>query len=229
MGPLLDWIERHIYPVLAGVLVLVVLGGTTVFARQAGSTASLMEQQAAAFATRAATQEVRAVAAEASLTAIAQQQIARQTAVAAESATAVALATATATAVDPRSSLERALGLVFAAYKEPTQQRVQAMEDAISPDVMPVFRPQIDRLQAINGKLGANSSYKVEVLSVDRPNPDRAEIRTSEAWVYDERDRADQPVRCVREESEQTYVMVRDSGGWLVQQFLPGATRRASC
>lgn len=203
-GALLPW--------LVGALVLLALVTATLWARQ-------QEQRARAAEVRAEVAEAERAVLQASLTAIVRAQ-------------AVASATAaTLRAADPGPALERALSLVFAVYQEPSQARQRALADAMSPAAIGVFKTETDRLTAQGLRLGGQSSYNVEVLSATASGTDRAQVRTRERWVYDERDQADTSVRCLREESEQTYTLRRApaSGGWLVDSVELGYTRRTDC
>ena len=72
--------------------------------------------------------------------------------------------------------------------------------------------------------------YQLEVLETTPVGPDETQIRTRELWTYDEVDAQNRRVRCVREESEQTYVLKRVAAGWLIQDIqLSGNTRRTDC
>ena len=229
MGLLLDWVERHAAALLASVVVLIALGGATLWVRDLQLREQTAELQIVALSTRVATSESRALAAEASLTGIARSSQATATSEAAGTATAQTQATAVAQAADPAASLQKALALVFAAYQQPTQDRVQAMDQAFDPAVEPVFRPELDHLQQGGLHLGPNASYNVDVQGVSRPDPDHADVQTHERWVYDEVDSTNTSVRCLVEVSDQTYTLQRSGGGWLVTNVQLGSVQRSQC
>jgi hypothetical protein len=70
----------------------------------------------------------------------------------------------------------------------------------------------------------------MQVLATTPHSSDEAEIRTRETWTYDEVDAQNRKVRCVREESEQTYTLRHIAAGWLIQDVqLSGTTKRTDC
>lgn len=230
MGPLLDWIERHAAALFAAVVVLIALGAATLWVRDLQLRVQTSDLQVVALSTRGAASEARALVAEASLTGIARSSQATATAQLAATSTAQAEATAAAQSADPAASLQKALGLVFAAYQQPTDDRVQAMEQAFDPAAVPVFRPELDHLQEGGLHLGPNASFNVDVQGVTRPDPDHANVRTHEKWAYDEVDGADRSVRCITEESDQTYSLTRGGGGgWVVSAVQLASVQRGQC
>ncbi len=229
MGPLLDLIERHAAALLVAIVVLVAMGAASLWVRDLQLRADTAQLQVVALSTRVATSEVRAAAAEASLTGIARSSEATATAQVAATATTGAQATSTAQSADPAASLQKALALVFAAYQQPTQDRVQALDQAFDSDVIPVFRPELDRLQQGGLHLGSNASFNVDVQGVTRSDPDHANVPTHERWVYDEVDASDQPVRCLVEVSDQTYSLTRGGGGWIVSAMQLASVQRSNC
>lgn len=207
-----SWV-RGLLPWLVGAAVIMLLGWATLWSRQ-------QEQARRTAETRAEVAEAQLAVAQASLTALTRVQ-----------AVASATAAAIARGGEPGPALERALSLVFAVYQEPTQPRQRALAEAMSPEAIQVFRPQIERLSKQALHLAGESSYKVEILSVGPASGDRAEVRTREVWVYDELDPAEKRVRCLREQSEQTYTLrrVASTGGWLVESVELGASQRSDC
>jgi hypothetical protein len=196
-------------PWLVALAVLLVLGGATVWARQHEAARRSAEARAEAA-------EARLAVAEASLTAIVRAQ-------------AEASATALAQANEPAAALERALGLVLATYKEPSEARMRALGDAFSPAALAVFRPEADRLMSMDLRLGGESGYDLQVLSSSPQGADRAEVRTRERWTYDERDASGRRARCLHEDGEQTYTLQRTGGGWLVDEVQVASSQRTEC
>lgn len=223
MRPLLYWFEQRAAALVVALLVFLALVGGAFYLRFLNSSVRLAEGQVDALATRAAIGEQRAAQAEASLTSIAQAVVERQSALAAASATALA------SQADPRAALERALNLVFETYKEPTDARTRALADAISPNALPIFRPELDQLQSTGTRLGGESTLNVEILSTSAVAPDRTEIRTRERWVYDERDATGARARCVREASEQLYTMQQQDQRWILDQVQLISVERSDC
>ena len=200
---------------LPWLVVLLILGGAaavTIWARQQDAARRAAEL-------RADVAETRAVAAEASLTAISRTS-------------AAATATAAAEANRPEVALKRALDLVFEAYKDPTEGKLRAMSAAFGPEALSFERGEAEHLISAGAHLGGVSAYDMQVLSTNPVAPDQAQVRTREVWAYDEVDEQGRRSRCVREESEQTYTLRRTgaSGGWLVEQVqLSGPSRRTDC
>ena len=64
---------------------------------------------------------------------------------------------------------------------------------------------------------------------MSRIDQDHAQVRTTERWLYDERDASDRRLRCFTEDSDQTYVLVRQGQDWIVDEVQLGSTRRTDC
>jgi hypothetical protein len=204
-GPL-----RRMVPWLVALGLLAVIAGIALWARQQDAARRLAEGRAEAA-------EAQLVVAEATLTAIARTSVA-------------ATATAFAESNQPEAALRRALDLVFEAYKEPSEGRLKALTDAFSPDALTFERTEAEHLISGGMHLVGGTPYDMQVLSSTNQNPDVAEIRTHEVWTYDEVDGQNRRIRCLREESDQTYTLHRVAAGWLVHDVLPsGTTRRTDC
>jgi hypothetical protein len=166
---------------------------------------------------RAEAAEARLALAEATMTAIARTS-------------AAATATAFAENNQPETALRRALDLVFEAYKDPSEGKLRALSDAFSPDALSFERTEAEHLISGGLHLTGSTPYVLDVLSATPRNADESEIRTHEIWTYDEVDAQNRRTRCVREESEQTYVVRRVAAGWIIQDVqLTGTTRRSDC
>jgi len=204
-GPL-----RRMVPWLVALGLLAVIAGITLWARQQDAARRLAEGRADAA-------EAQLAVAEASLTAIARTSIA-------------ATATAFAESNQPEAALRRALDLVFEAYKDPSEGRLKALTDAFSPDALTFERTEAEHLISGGMHLVGDTPYDMQVLSSALQTPDVSLIRTHEVWTYDEVDAQNRRIRCLREESDQTYTLHRVAAGWLVQDVQPaGATRRTDC
>jgi hypothetical protein len=204
-GPL-----RRLLPWLVALGMLAVVVGLTVWARQQDAARRVAEGRADAA-------EERAAVAEASLTTIARTS-------------AAATATAQAATNEPENALRRALDLVFEAYKDPTEAKLKALSDAFSPDALSFERTEAEHLISGGLHLAGGTPYDMEVLSSTPNSPDESQIKTRETWTYDEVDAQNHPTRCVREDSEQTYVLHRVAAGWIIQDVeLSGATHRTDC
>jgi hypothetical protein len=204
-GPL-----RRVLPWVVALAVLVILAGLALWGR---------EQDAArrAAESRADVAEAQLIAAQASLTAIARTS-------AAQTATAAALAN------QPEVSLRRALDLVFAAYKDPNEGRLQALSTAFSPDALSIERVEAEHLLSGALHIAGATPYEMQVVATSPSSPDQTQIRTHEIWTYDEVDAQNRKSRCLREESDQTYTMRRVAGGWIVDDIqLSGSPRRTDC
>lgn len=204
-GPL-----RRLFPLILIVGLLAVIVGITLWARQQDAARRIAEN-------RADLAETRLVAAEASLTAIAR-------------VSAAATATAVAGTNEPELALRRALDLVFEAYKDPSDPKLRALSDAFSPDALSFERTEAEHL--ISGALhvAGTSPYELTVLSsIPGPAGD-SQLSTHEIWTYDEMDSQNRRVRCVREESDQTYTLRRVATTWRVEDVTPtGSTHRTNC
>ena len=204
-GPL-----RRLVPWLVALALLAVVAGLTLWARQQDAARRVAE-------VRAESAEARASVAEASLTAIARSM-------------AAATATAQAASSQPEAALRRALNLVFEAYKDPSEGKLRALSDAFSPDALSFERTEAEHLISGALHLAGSTPYDLQVLETNVKSPDEADIRTHETWTYDEVDAQNRKVRCVREESEQTYTLKRVAAGWLIQEVaLTGSTHRTDC
>lgn len=201
---------RRLVPWVVALGVLAIIGGLTIWARQQDTARRAAE-------TRAETVEEQLASAEASLTAITR-------------AVAAATATAQAEANQPEIALRRALDLVFAAYKDPSNGRLQALSAAFSADALSFERTEAEHLISGGLHLGGAVPYQLSVESTTPKGPNQTDIKTHEIWTYDEFDSQNRKVRCVREESDQTYTMQRVSSGWMVQDIeLNGPTHRTDC
>jgi hypothetical protein len=197
-------------PWLVALGLLAVIAGVTLWARQQDAARRLAEGRAEAA-------EAQLAVAQASLAAIARTS-------------AAATATAFAESNQPEAALRRALDLVFEAYKEPSDGRLKALTDAFGPDAMSFERTEAEHLISGGMHLMGNTPYDMVVLSSTSTTADQTDIRTRETWTYDEVDAQNRRIRCVREESEQTYTLRRVAAGWLVQDVqLSGTTRRSDC
>ncbi len=203
-GPL-----QRALPWLVAVGVFLLLASATVWVRQQEAARRVAEA-------RAETAEAELAVARASLTALTQAQ-------------ALASATAVAQASDPTQALRRALDLLFAAYQEPTEARLSALNAVFSPAARAIVQPEAEYLISGGRRLAGQSRYSLTVLGTTPGGPDRVDVRTREEWVYDERDQADRPARCVREEGEQTYTLRRTADGWFVEAIELGTARRSDC
>ena len=201
---------RRLVPWFAALGVMGVVVGVTVWARQQDAARRLAES-------RVETAEARAVAAEASLTAIARTS---------EAATA----TAAREGNEPEIALRRALDLVFEAYKDPSNGKLRALSDAFSPDALSFERTEAEHLISGGMHLAGSTPYQLDVLSTSSGPAGDAQISTHEVWTYDEVDADNRRTRCVREESEQTYGLRRVAAGWIIANVdLTGSTRRTDC
>jgi hypothetical protein len=201
---------RRSIPWLVALGMLAVVVGLTVWARQQDAARRVADARADAA-------EERLAAAEASLTSIARTA-------------AAATATAQAASNEPENALRRALNLFFEAYKDPTEAKLRALSDAFSPEALGFERTEAEHLISGGLHLAGATPYELEVLSTTPTGPDQTEIRTRETWTYDEVDAQNRKARCLREDSEQTYVLHRVAAGWLIQDIQPsGTTHRTDC
>jgi hypothetical protein len=204
-GPL-----RRMIPWLVALGMLAVVAGLTVWARQQDTARRLAEGRADAA-------EVQLALAEATLTAIARTS-------------AAAAATALAETNPPEAALRRALDLVFQAYKDPSEGKLRALSDAFSPEALSFERTEAEHLISGGLHIAGGTPYDMQVLATTPRGADEAQIRTHETWTYDEVDAQNRRIRCVREDSEQTYTLRRIPAGWLIQNVeLSGTTRRTDC
>jgi hypothetical protein len=159
------------------------------------------------------------VRAEASLTAIAVQKVAE----------AGATATVVARVNEPQRALERALARMFAAFQEPTAGGYDTLSDVFSQSALQILRAEGEYLRSTGRHLGGASTFNVDASPTQQVAADRAEVHTSERWLYDERDDADRRQRCFIEDSDQNYVLRLNGQTWLVDEVQLGGTRRADC
>ena len=201
---------RRLLPLILIVGLLAVIVGITLWARQQDAARRIAEN-------RADLAETRLVAAEASLTAIAR-------------VSAAATATAAAGTNEPELALRRALDLVFEAYKDPSDPKLRALSDAFSPDALSFERTEAEHLISGALHLAGSSPYELTVLSTAPGGAGETQLTTHEVWTYDEMDAQNRRVRCVREDSDQTYTLRRTSSTWRVEDVtLTGSTHRTDC
>jgi hypothetical protein len=164
---------------------------------------------------RASQAEARAATAEAVVTAQAQIQ--------------AATATAQAFANSPEAAVDRSLRVVLAAEREPTDQRLRALNDTFGPTALAVMGPEVEHLLSGGLHLGGDSTYDATVLATAFTGTDQAQVRTRERWVYDERDVDDRRARCLVETSEQTYTLQRAGPEWQVVDIDLATSNRTDC
>jgi len=197
----------RLMPWLVAVLVVVVVGGATVWGRQQDTARRAAEG-------RADEAEAALASLQASVTAVARAQAATATAVA-------------AAASQPEVSLRNSLDLVLEAYKDPSAAHLAALQAAFDPPALNVERPEAEHLISGGTHLGGQSAYDLEVLGTTAQG-DRTQIQTREQWVYDEVDAQNRRSRCIRQETEQTYTLRRAQAAWIVadvQLTSPGPPR----
>jgi hypothetical protein len=194
---------------LIAILLLVGFGGAAVWGRQQTARADEAERQR-----DVVLQENAALSL--TLTVVAQTQ-------------ATAQATAAARANEPGPALQRALDLVFAAYQDPTEPHLRALNDAFSQAARSVFQNEAEHLISSGRKLGGQSDWKLIDIQPGQVSGDQVDVHTRELWVYDEVDASGARQRCIREESEQTYTLKRTGSGWLVDDIQLGTSRRTDC
>lgn len=203
------FLRRFLPPTLAVLIVAGLGAGAMYLFRQ-------QQAQLSASEIRAASAETQLAAAQASLTAVVQAQTSA-------SATAFALEN------DPSISVRNALALVFAAYQDPTDEHLNALADSFDPQALSVERVEAEHLLSAGGHLGGSSSFQVDIVSASTVPPDGAQVQTHEVWTYDERDRSDRQLRCITEDSQQTYSLRRNGPSWMVTDIQIGASHRGSC
>src|SRR5438270_8989952 len=115
---------------LATLAVLAAIGVT--WLDQQSTRARLAEAELQPALARAEAAEARAVRAEASLTAIAQQRVAE----------AAATATAVAQANEPQRALENTLGRLAGVFQDPTGAGYDRLSEVFSPDALQFVRPE---------------------------------------------------------------------------------------
>jgi hypothetical protein len=161
---------------------------------------------------RAGRAEARAATAEAIVTA--------------QARSAAATATAVAYANSPQAAVQRSLEVVLAAEREPNDQRLRALNDALGQAALLVVRPEVEHLLSGGLHLGGQSGFELGVFETAFPSGDRALVRTHERWVYDERNSDEHRTRCLVETSDQTYSLQQAGSDWQVTDIeLSGSTR----
>jgi hypothetical protein len=201
---------RRLFPLIVLLALLGVVAGLAIWARQQDAARRVAES-------RADLAEQRLVAAEASLTAVAR-------------VSAAATATAAAENNLPEMALRRALDLVFEAYKDPSDGKLRALSDAFSPDALGFERTEAEHLISGGMHLAGGTPYQLDLVSSTAGPTGDTQIATHEIWTYDEVDSQNRRIRCVREESEQTYDLRRIAAGWRIENVsLTGSTRRSDC
>lgn len=212
---------QRAYPWFVTVVIIgisVSLAGATLWARR---------EQADLAVSQADTASLRGqlVQAQGSLTAFSQAQ-------ADASATAQAQADATATAQaeanDPTVALQQALQLVFATYQDPSNANVQAVGNAFAPSALGFEDQEAQHLASTQTHLGGQSAFTMNVLHTT-PTDNGAAVETAEHWEYDEVDASDTRVRCVAEDSQQTYAMQHAETGWIVESVSLESDTRTDC
>jgi hypothetical protein len=189
----------------------------TTRARLAEATLQPALERAQTVEERAQQAQARAAQAEASLTAIADGHATQ----------AAATATAVARPYDPERALERDLARLFAVYGDPLGQRYDQLAEVFAPDVLPTVRNEADYLRVNDLHLGGASTFAITPpVQLDQ---DQVQTRTTERWVYDERDENDRRVRCFIEVSDQTYTMQRAPRDWMVAELEVATTQRGTC
>jgi hypothetical protein len=201
---------RRLFPLLVVFALLGALVGVTLWARQQDAARRVAEGRAEAA-------EAQLVAAEASLTAIAR-------------VSAAATATAAAGTNQPELALRRALDLVFEAYKDPSDGKLRALSDAFSTDALSFERTEAEHLISGGMHLAGGAPYQLDVLSAAPGAGGDMQIATHEVWTYDEMDGQNRRIRCLREESDQTYSLHRIGAGWRIETITPtGTSHRTEC
>ena len=197
-----------ILPIWIALLALGVLVALVLWANQREAALQASE-------TRANQAEARAATAEAVVTVQAGSQ--------------AATSTALAYVNSPEAAVDRGLSLVLAVEREPTEQRIRALGDAFAPAALVVLRPEVEHLLSGGLHLGGDSGYEITVAATARPTPDQAQVRTHERWTYDERNAADERMRCIVESSDQMYTLERAGPEWRVADIDFIASSRAVC
>ena len=213
-------LRRLLLALFVPLAVLSVLGVAAVqWLDQQSARARLAEAQLAPALARADAAEARAVNAEASLTAIAQQRAVE----------AAATATTVARVNEPQRALERSLGRLFGVFQQPSGPAYDQMADLFSPGALQTLRPEADYLRSTGRHLGGASTFNINASPPEQVAPDRAQVHTAERWLYDERDDTDRRLRCFIEDSDQNYVLLLNGQNWVVDEVQLGATHRSDC
>ena len=103
------------------------------------------------------------------------------------------------------------------------------MSDFFSESALQTLRPEADYLRSTGRHLGGASTFNVNASPPELLAQDRAQVHTSERWLYDERDDADKRLRCFIEDSDQTYVLSLHAPNWVIDEVQLGATHRSDC
>src|SRR5918912_179155 len=119
-------------------IIAVLVASAILWLDQQSARARLAEAELQPALACAEASEARAVRAEASLTAIAQQRVAE----------AAATATAVAQVNEPQRALERILGRLFGVFQDPTGAGYDRLGDLFSPTALQTERPEADYLRA---------------------------------------------------------------------------------
>jgi hypothetical protein len=212
--------RRRLLALLVPLAILAVLAAAgSLWVDQQSARARLAESELQPALARAEAAEARAVRAEASLTAIAQNRLVE----------VAATATAVSQANEPQRALERTLGRLFGVFQDPTGPGYDQLSDVFSQDALQTVRPEADYLRGSGRHLGGASTFNVDASPPQLIAADRAQVHTNERWLYDERDDADQRQRCFIEDSDQTYVLLLQAQVWTVDEIQFGATHRSDC
>jgi len=140
-----------------------------------------------------------------------------------------ATATALAYTGSPAAAVDRSLGLVLAAEREPTDKRLRTLNETFAPPALVVVRPEVEHLLSGGLHLGEQSAYVLDVVTTAYPSPDQAQVRTRERWTYDERTQDNERARCLVETSDQTYTLQRAGPEWRVVDIEVTAASRTDC
>jgi hypothetical protein len=212
--------RRRLIALLVPLAIIGVLAAAGVlWVDQQSARARLAESELQPALARADAAEARAARAEASLTAIAQNRLVE----------VGATATAVSQANEPQRALERILGRLFGVFQDPTGSGYDQLSDVFAPDALQTVRPEADYLRGTGRHLGGASTFNVDASAPQQVAPDRVQVHTSERWLYDERDDADQRQRCFIEDSDQTYVLVFSGQLWTIDEIQLGGTHRSEC
>jgi hypothetical protein len=200
-----------VFALLAVVVLLGALVGVAFWARQQDAARRAADD-------RADVAESRLVAAEATLTAVARVSAAATGRISAQSR-------------EPEQALRQSLDLVFEAYKDPSEGTLKALTDAFSAEALAFERTEAEHLISGGLHLAGSTPYVLDVLSsTSSAESGDTVLATHEVWTYDEVDGQNRRVRCVREESEQSYTLRHLAAGWRVEAVtLTGTPHRTDC
>jgi hypothetical protein len=200
-----------VFALLAVVVLLGALVGVAFWARQQDAARRAADD-------RADVAESRLVAAEATLTAVARVSAAATGRISAQSR-------------EPERALRQSLDLVFEAYKDPSEGTLKALTDAFSAEALAFERTEAEHLISGGLHLAGSTPYVLDVLSsTSSAESGDTVLATHEVWTYDEVDGQNRRVRCVREESEQSYTLRHLAAGWRVEAVtLTGTPHRTDC